>query len=62
MATLYARIPDALYAKLSEDARLRGLNITTTTILLLEDALDRAKKSRNTVTNRGARYRDEQAS
>lgn len=62
MATLYARVPDELYQRLSEEARARGLNITTTTILLLDDVLAKAEKLRRVESNRGGRYPDEQAS
>ena len=56
MATLYARIPDPLHRRLSEEARARGLTLTAATILMLDSALNSAERKRKSEDNRGARY------
>lgn len=55
MATLYARIPDALYERFTTEAQQRGLSLTATAIVLLEAALNRADRERTTRDNRADR-------
>lgn len=61
MATLYARITDALHTRIKTEAEARRMPMVTVVSILLEaqlDQLEKEKTPRKIVRNRGGRYRN----